>query len=178
MDELWKALRELFKFLSAIFVTPRDQIRKVVAIFDAMHRIVQETKVQRLLVLKAHNGGGVIKPSGDLYISTVYEDYRSPFESIKADYQRIEADKHYAKMLLELIQNKKIRYTTDRMPSGLLKNVYTNLCITHSVIYYIGQDKKNIYFASCATSTDGLWMTSAEETEVDVLINIIKQNIK
>lgn len=178
VETIFSALKEIFKFLTALFVTPKDQIRKVVLIFDTMNRILGESKVQRVLVLRAHNGGGIIKPSGDLYVSAIYDDYREPFEATKQDFQKLEADMQYAKTLLDVIQNGKVRYSIDNMPDGILKRVWKSIGVTHGLIYYLGQDNKNIYLCTCTTSYTGLWLTGEEETELDILVNIIKQNIK
>lgn len=175
---MWDAIKEIFKFLNAIFVTPKKQIKKVVAIFDTMHRILEETPVERFLVLKAHNGGGIIKPSGDLYVTVLYEDYTHPFSSIKADYQRVEVDKEYAKMLLDLLSSKKIVLQTEELENGLLKTVYQNYGIKEGIIHYLGQDKKSVYFSSAGSSKEKGWLQGADDTQLDLLVNIIKQNIK
>lgn len=178
MEALFGALKEIFKFLTVLFATPKEQIRKVVLIFDTMNRILGESKVQRVLILRAHNGGGIIKPSGDLFVSAIYDDYRDPFEATKQDFQRLEADMQYAKTLLDIIQNGKVKYSIDTMPDGILKRVWKSIGVTHGLIYFLGQDKKNIYFCTCTTAYDSLWLTADEETELDILVNIIKQNIK
>lgn len=168
------AVTEIFRFLNNIFTSPKKQIMKVIRIYDAMHKVIQETNVERFMVFKAHNGGGVINPTGNLYVSVIYEDYDHPFVSMKDNYQKLSVDVPYAKILVEVIQYKKIDYNTEQMPDCILRQIYVNEGVKRSFIYYLGQDRKNIYFCSCATSHEQI----ERKILVDVGVNIIKQNIK
>jgi len=116
-----EAIAEVFRFLNNIIISPKKQIRKVVNIYDSMHKVLETTNIGRFLIFKAHNGGGVITPNGELYVSTLYEDYSEPFSSVKADYQKLPVDIVYAKMLLEIIKSKKVNYRTSDMAEGILK---------------------------------------------------------
>jgi len=169
-----EAITEVARFFNNIIVSPRKQIRKVVNIYDEMHAVLEETNVERFLIFKAHNGGGVITPNGELYVSTLYEDYTDPFISVKADYQKLPVDVVYAKMLLEIIKNKKVDYKIEEVPEGILKEIYLKEGVRRSLIYFLGQDRKNVYFCSCATSQDIIY----DEITVDLAVNKIKQNIK
>lgn len=178
LEALFGAIKEFFKFLTIIFATPKEQIRKLVLIFDTMNRILAESKVQRIVILRAHNGGGIIKPSGDLFISAIYEDYRYPFEASKQDFQKLQVDMNYARTLLDIIRNGKVEYIVEDMPDGIMKRIWQSIGVKHALVYFLAQDKKNIFFCTCTTSNDALWLTREEETEVDILVNIIRQNIK
>lgn len=168
------AFGEIAKFFNNVFVSPRNQIKKVVRIYDAMHMILDETNVQRFIVFKAHNSGGVIKPSCELFVSALYEDYTDPFDSVKAVYQHLPLDSSYVKMLVDVIQNKKVAFTTSEMSEGLLKQIYTEEGVVRSFVYFLGNDRKNIYFCSAATSEEHI----TNKIIVDLGVNIIKQNIK
>lgn len=168
------AITEVFRFLNARFASPRRQIAKVVQIYDSMHSVLDETNIERFLIFKAHNGGGVISPSGDLYVSALYEGYKDPFHSVKGDYQRLPVDIVYAKMLLEIMRTKKLDYKLEDIPPGILHNIYNKEGVKRSLIYFLGQDRKNVYFCSCATSKEFV----DYELNVDLAVNKIKQNIR
>lgn len=170
----------IFKFLNWIFGPSHGkQVKKVVAIYDAMAKILDETSVQRILILKIHNGGAIIKSSGEIYVSVLYEDYDIPFHAIKATYQKVEVDREYAKMILELIQKKKINYKVEDMPKSYLKDTYISSGVESAILHYIGQDKRTIYFTSCVTSEKGDWMSDPRQyVPLETYLNIIKQNIK
>lgn len=168
------AITEVFRFLNARFASPRRQIAKVVGIYDTMHEVLEQTNIERFLIFKAHNGGGVISSTGDLYVSALYEDYTEPFHSVKSDYQRLPVDIVHAKMLLEIMSKKKIDYKVDEIPMGILKSIYQKEGVKRSLIYFLGQDRKNVYFCSCATSKEFI----DYELNVDLAVNKVKQNIR
>lgn len=168
------AITEVFRFLNNHFASPKKQISKVVKIYDAMNKVLEETNIERFLVFKVHNGGGVINPTGDLYVSVLYEDYRLPFSSVKTDYQKLPLDNSYAKMLVDIIKEKKVHYNITNMPEGLLRQIYSKDKVESSIIYFLGQDRKNVYFCSCASSHSNIY----DELIVDLGVNTIKQNIK
>jgi hypothetical protein len=169
---------ELLKFINNIFITPRKQIKKVISIYDSMHRVLDETAVERFLIVKAHNSGGIIKPNTPLYISVIYEDYTHPFKSIKDDYQKLSIDEEYLRMLVSLCNQKSVKILTKDLPKSLLKSIYEGEGVKYSELYYLGQDKKNIYFSSCATSVEGGWEdNSYQKMTIEIQMNTIRNNI-
>lgn len=176
-------ITELIKFIREIFTrfvggTPEKNIRKVVAIYDEMHHILNETPVKRLLILKAHNGGGVIKPSGNLYVSVLYEDYKFPFITVKSNYQSLPVDKEYAKMLVELMSSKKFVMEVDKMPDSVLKGIYKTEGVQSSTAYFLGQDKKAVYFCTFANELElSQWFDLAQQTNCEVAVNKFRQNL-
>lgn len=175
------AVTEVFKFLNNVFSrfvnSPEDQIRKVVEIYDIMHEIIDKTSVQRILILKAHNGGGIIKPTGELYVTALYEDYIHPFSSSKGNYVKYPVDKDYARMLLEIIQSGRVELVTSQMADGLLKGIYVTEGVSNSKLFYLRQDKKSIYYISVSSSSP--WPEGPQTDSIlSILINKLRQNIK
>lgn len=168
---------EIFKFLTNLFITPKKQIQKVVKIYDTMNRILEETVIQRCLVFKVHNTGGLIRPTTELFASVLYEDYRIPFTSVKEGYQRLPVDKEYIKMILDVMEKKKDFYETESIPNGMLRDIYVREGVRNSIIYFIGQDRRNMYFCSVGTDFDSDFLKK-QGISIDIWINIIKQNIK
>lgn len=177
---MWSVvIAEFLKIINRIMSSTQSRIQRVINIYDEMHRVLAVTHAERFLVLRAHNGGGVIKPSGPLYASVLYQDYDKPFEDVKQKYQNFPVDKEYARMLLDIMQNKKVYYDTMDMPESVLKHIYINEGVRHVFIHYLGQDRKNIYFCSVATSKKVLtWKNTGDEMEIDIAANLIRQNIK
>jgi hypothetical protein len=171
------AVTEVFKFLNNFFSNPKKQIEKVITIYDTINTIIDETSVERFLIFKAHNGGGIIKPSGELYVSALYEGYCCAFHASKWRYQKVEIDEEYARMLLEIIQKGNIHLKTEDMKDCLLKGIYINDKVKESKLYFLGQTKKHIFYCSAATSKDWL-LDQQEKTKLDLAVGKIKQNIK
>lgn len=175
------AITEVFRFVNnlwtKLFVSPEDQIRKVVAIYDTMHTIIDLTAVERILIFKAHNGGAAIKPTGELYVTALYEDYIHPFSTTKANYVKYPVDKEYARMILEVIQNGRKDLVTQDMPDCMLRNVYLTEGVVCSKLFYLRQDKQSIYYMSAASSKP--WPEGPHTDAIlDVQLNKIRQNIK
>lgn len=172
-------ITEILKFFNNLFSTPRKQIQKVVNIYDSMHVVLDETAVERFLIFKAHNGGGIIKPHTPLYISVLYEDYTHPFKSVKDDYQRLAVDEALIRILAQLPASKSVKIRTEELEKGIVKDIYEGEGVKYSEIFYLGQDRKNIYYCSCGSSVEGGWEHSSyQKMTIQIQINAIKNNIQ
>lgn len=157
VSEIAEAVGEIFSFLKIFTLRRRraqDQIKKVVEIYDIMNGIIHDTDVERILVFKGHNGGGLIKPGSELYSSCIYEEFVQPFKSVKTIYQNLPLDKEYVKILLDICSNKEVKIRTENLPDCFLKNIYLSENVKESHLYYLYQDKKSVYYCSLATSKD------------------------
>lgn len=175
------AVGELFQFFNRVlFLRPRRQIEKVVNIYDAMNKAISESSIERFTVFKVHNGGGIINPTGDMYVSILYEEYGVPFFSIKNDIQKLILDKQAVRLLLETMQRKQVKQGVKSLPEGIIKDIYIKSGAKRFILVYIEQDRRNVYFASCSSSSeDSSWMTSASDNvAIQVAITTIKKNIK
>lgn len=153
-----------------------SEITKVVKIYDLMNHVLTESDVERFVIFKAHNGGGIIKIGSDLYASCVYEDYRSPFKSIKDVYQNVSLDKEYVKTLLEIINNKSTTIITSEQPDSLLKTIYEASGVKKAKLFFLHQDKKYAYYCSVATSNENADFESAKaRLTIDLTVDKIKQ---
>jgi hypothetical protein len=175
-----EAIGEVFKFLNSLFHLPSRQIQRVVNIYDAMHEVLGYTDVQRFIIFKAHNGGGLIKPNTPLYVSALFEDFTAPFDSVRDKYQKIEVDEEYIRMLAYVCRQKVFVAKPEELKDdSLLKQVYHLDGVKYSEIYYLGQDKRNLYFCSCVSSTEEAWQhNDAQKATINLAINSIRNNIK
>lgn len=171
-------LTELIKFLNSIVFKPSRQIAKVINIYDALHRVVENTNVQRVLIMKAHNGGGLIRPDTPLYVTVLYEDYTHPLTSIKADYQKIEVDEPYVRLLMDLILQKNVSLDVGVLKPSILKISYDSQAIKYAEMYYIRQNRRNLYFCSIVTTEEAeVFLDSKQRAEILLLLNTLKKNI-
>lgn len=178
IQSIFSVLTELFKFLK-VFNLPSKQIRKVVRIYDAMHYIVEKSAVERILIIKAHNSGGWIKPDTPLYLTVLYEDYTEPLGTVKSSYQKMEIDEEYLRMLRDLSKNKVLLgVKTDILRPGMLKNFYESDKIIFSEKHFLGQDRRNLYFCTLVTTQNNDFSNYTDRTVIQVGINEIKNNIR
>lgn len=169
---------EIFKFITRLISKPSKEIKKIVRIYDEMHKVVELTEVQRFIIFKAHNGGGLIRTNTPLFISALHEDYSSPFTSVKANYQQISIDGEYIRTLSAICEDKVIKFKTSEMKDGLLKDIHIAEGIRYAEIYFLGQDRKNLYFTSIASAWEDGWSKDPEqELVVKLAINTIRNNI-
>lgn len=172
-------LLQFLKLINNIFsVLPRKQIEKVVALYDAMHKLMEESSVERFLILKTHNGGGLIKSSTPLYISALYEDYTSPLGSVKSDIQNIQLDEEFIRMLLELCRNKVYRSYTKDVKSDFLRTFLEGDNITFIELRFIKEDRKNLYISSFVTTNpEQDFDTPVQQTAITVAVTKLRNNI-
>lgn len=170
---------EILRFLNKIFpTTPRKQIQKVVNIYDWMHYVLNNTKVQRFVIKKAHNGGGLIHPTTPLYITAIYEDYSHPLKPVKDDYQRLQIDEEYIRMILDLCRNKVVRLKTKDIKSSVLKTLEEGQGVKFVEFRYLYQDRHSIYFCSLVTAEEGeSFDTPLQQSSIALAINGIRNNI-
>jgi len=109
-------------------------------IYEAMHDIVANTTINRVLILATHNGGHEIKPGTKLYGSVLYETVAQPFVSVKASYQNIPLDAAYVQVLVELLTNGSVGTVTDTMPKGVLKDLYEREGVKFSKLFYLADN--------------------------------------
>lgn len=172
-------LGEIFKFFNNLFHLPSRQVQRIVRIYDAMHEVLGYTGVGRIIIVKAHNGGGLIKPNTSLYISAVYEDYTAPFESVKDYLQKLQLDEEFIRMLVDLCRQKSVMIKTSDLKDCVLKTLNEGYGVKYSEIYFLGQDRKNLYFCFCDSSVENGWYGNlVHKNIISLAINTIRNNIK
>lgn len=171
-------LKEIVQFFNRILSRPSKQIAKVVKIYDEMHRVLDDTEAQRFLIFKAHNGGGLIRANTPLYVSILHEDYSPPFPSVKEKYQQLRVDSDYIRMLDEICREKSVVLETKNMKPQLLKDIYLAEGVNYTEIFFLGQDRKNLYFASVGSAREKGWTAHLDQVmSIKLAINHIRNNI-
>lgn len=171
-------LEEFLKVINNLFSRPFGQIKKIIRIYDALHVILDNNDVQRVLIVKAHNSGGLIKPHTPLYITALYEDYTAPLESIKDKWYKVAVDEEYIRILLQLCKEEKVRFIIKNMKPSMLRDTYLSAGIQYGEFHLLGQDKKNIYFCSVVSMWEKGWVDSISQImNIDLAVNTIRNNI-
>lgn len=156
-----------------------SQLEKVKQIYEEMIKIVETTGVERFFILKAENGGGVVKPGVHLYGSVIYEMYRTPVQSHIRDYQRILLDSEYIRILVEAMQNPSVDIQPEKLPPCILKQIYAAEDIHFCRIFYLGSTKKAVYYCSLATTDpQEFFQDPKDQLAISLAINKIKILLK
>ena len=138
-----------------------DYIEALSSIEDVINElrevVIELDDIDRALFFKGSNSGGEPKPGEPYYAQLIYpvtlEIDRDLILS-KA-YNRIPIDMRYYQILREVIINKVYEFITKDEPDSLLKKIYVNEGVTHSLIYFLEMNEKVLFYISFATS-DGM----------------------
>jgi len=183
--ELLKAaiemILQLFKFRAKQDVE-RDQMKvqleRVVKLYDAMSSLLSMKDIQRVLVLKIENSGGLIDPKVQLYVSVLHEDYTFPVDSVKTKYSKLPIAQVYVRMLHTLIQHNSVHYIIPEMEEGLLKTIYSSSGIKAADVYYLGSDPKAVYIMSVSsTSSTEVFKTDEYKLNATIAVEQIKKSL-
>ena len=133
----------------------KKAMEDIAKIYDCMQDIIDNTPINRVLVLATHNDGSEIKPGTKLFTSVLYEKLNGNFKSVKGEYQNIPLDAEYLNMLVELLNKERVVMHVPTAKDGLLKSIYEKEGVKYSKVIYLADSKrKKIWYLSCATDCD------------------------
>jgi hypothetical protein len=140
-----------------------------------INRVINETSIQRVLVMKTENSGGKPRLGSHLYASIIYEAYKAPLSSTKNDYQRILVDDMYVKMLSDIGPTEHNTLSINKMKDGLLKRIYLRDGIKYSEVYYLTEtDDSFIYITFSTTDDNEKFETPNDRVEIDIAVSKIR----
>lgn len=130
-------------------------LEKRAEVYEIMNRVMQHTAVKRFLILKAENGGGRPAIDAKLYISTIYEDFRHPFTSVKTKYQRVITDAELNKLLITISREGHKNIETKMLQRSLLKTIYETDGVAFAQVFYLTETDRHFVYCSIATDEKG-----------------------
>lgn len=165
----WKAEK---RDIGAVF-------KQISSVYNNMNTVLQETKANRFLILKTENGGGRPIVGRAIYASVIYEDYNSPFKSVRNEYQRLLVDQEYIQMLIEAQSQGVSSLVVKQMPDkSILKRIYTQEQVKYSEIFYLHQNKKEYWYCSIATNEDVDHYNGSDGLRIELAVNNIREIFK
>lgn len=159
-----------------------DVIKVVSTIYQIMQKVVNETPVERFIILKAENGGGRPKVGAHLYATAVMESHSNPEHTIIDKYSKLRVDSHYIEMLSDIIAKEKVLVTTSNLPTSLLKTIYLAEAVKYSEIRLLHTTDDAIYYCSVATTMENEYFQDPStvlnvELSCNKISEILKKNI-
>lgn len=170
------AIAEIFKVFGLLLKRKKSgkKLTQIVDIYDGMISILSETDIQLTVVITAHNGGGELKPGSTIYKSAVYELYRDPFKSVKAEWQKIELDIEYTRLLKKVYADKKVCLNVDTdLPDGVLKTLLQKENAVYVELHFIHETKEEFHFFMIATAKEG-HRVRTQDQRAEILVNVNK----
>jgi hypothetical protein len=147
------------------------KIKNLSTQYRLMDKLRDDTNIERVLILKSHNGDGVPKPGYQLKVTALYESYEPPFQNKIDAYKNLTVDGDYILMLEQVRQYGYTAFYTHDMKDSLLKRIYEDEGVFWSYVFYIGRDKHNWYFASLSTSKPDNPFTLNRGLHVELFVN-------
>ena len=143
---------------------------------ETIDRVLTDTGVQRVLMMKTEDGGGKPRLGTHLYASVLYEGYKHPLNSVKNDYQRILVDDIYVKMLSDIGPSTSNKLIVSRMKDGILKKIYQRETIIYSEVHYIGEtDDAFFYISFSTTNNDDKFDEPNNRVEIEIAVSKIRR---
>lgn len=142
---------------------------------EAIDRVLSDTGVERILLMKTEDGGGKPRLGTHLYASVLYEGYKHPLNSVKNDYQRLLVDDIYVKMLSDIGPSTSNKLLVSRMKDGILKKIYQRETIVYSEVHYIGETDDAFFYISFATTdNDDRFDEPNDRVEIEIAVSKIR----
>lgn len=166
------------KFQDAIKYSFFEQLSDLIAftnITNGVKRLFNQTKADRFLILGAINGSSKFNT-----VSVYYEQHKDKIhsdESAMTMYQNIGIDDVYRNYLIRAEHEDMVILETKKMEDGMLKRIYEDEGVTHSIIFIITRrpidgDDDFLVFSSIATHINRPF-TEREKTRMKLVYDAI-----
>lgn len=141
--------------------------RDMSLLYFHMNQIINRTDAVKVIILKAHNGGGTPRIGANLYSTVLNEISESTEVPIMDRWQKQPLNEGYIAMLVNLFALKTTTLVADEMKPGPLKDVYTTQGFTFSKVLEIA-----------ATDTEYFYMSIIFRKPVDELTAVERDEIR
>lgn len=114
--------------------------------------VIQDSTVQRCLVIKLTNGGGEPLPGRQYYATAMVGEVDNQHGRRAVSYNAIHVDNDYLNMVFETRKKGRVFLMTDHMPAGaMLKSFYQEEGVKFAETHYLCSTPDATYFMSFAT---------------------------
>ena len=140
-----------------------------------MDKIINDTLVDRALIIKVHNGGSKLFVGVSKYISIIEEAHSSKILPVISDFQKFPIDREYMEMIRRLLEDSIYVVNVSTMKESTLKRVYIKDGLKSSILYPLIGSELGFYFVSfSSTSNDFEVLDSSEFSTIEIELNKIK----
>lgn len=148
-------------------------------LYEELNFLLAKTGAKRVLLLRAHNGGGKPKKGYPLYSTAEYEVYQGSGNTIKQDWQKQPLDEYYISMLSDLDQQEQLELKLYGMnEDSMIKKVYFNDGIFSTKLIKIFENKDSFFYLSVQYGSEVDFLDMNFDELARPHINRIKQLFK
>lgn len=135
--------------------------------------LVQDSDVERFLVLMLTNGGGDPHPGARLYATALVNELDDTYQHKHRDYDQVEVDTDYIERVIRARASGAQRMHVSVMGDSLLKRFYDAEGVRYAELYYLFSTERETYFCSAATySNEHL---AGAQGDISLALNAIKK---
>ncbi len=115
-------------------------------VYAALLKLMNMLAVDRVMLIEAHNGGGIPRPGSPLKISVRYEVNNASLPPIRDGVQDHPVDRAYIQMILELTGAHFMWLRSEDMPAGWLRDLYTAQNVQTAALCVVGYSESGMYY--------------------------------
>lgn len=112
--------------------------------------------IERLIIFEGHNCGGIPTPGRPFYVTAVHWLTEGRNRTAPERFRDLPIDAYYMNMLVRVMQDGDLRFTTESEPPCQLREIYRADGIKDSLILYLGNYGRSIFYMSAASFTGEL----------------------
>lgn len=164
-------------------IKEKDQLltslKSISAMDYYMTDVVQNTPVERMLVLMGHDSGNIPNPKHPYFAKAIWQKVKDDQhdEHLVRKYDSVRVDFAYIEMMVKILTDGFVKIKVDEMPNCFLKTVYQGEGVKYSEVYFIKQEQSHkIYYCSIATNKDNEYFDDKfSRSKIDLAINHLRQ---
>ncbi len=123
-------------------------------VYSCLVKLIFKSGVDRVMVLKCKNGGGIPGKASKLYISAEHEVFSPVLPAIRESFQDFPIDHAYTLMLQDLMSERFKVLKTDELPDGHLKVLYETQKIRVGYVALIGYSTDGMYYIAAQSKRE------------------------
>lgn len=154
-----------------------NNLQDLSKIYKIMNEISEKTLDTKVVILKASNGGGIPKPGSEMFLRVLYSEMKEGEETHSFErYDGLKLDGDYVDMLIDMQKNGLVTKEVENMQNSLLKRIYLAEGVVYSEIYFLANNKSEIYYCAINThSKEEKFTTPEKRIEIELAINNLRK---
>lgn len=120
-------------------------------VMAVLQDLLNTLPVERVLLIKSHNGGGVPRPGSTMKVTVAHEVHKQGIQSTRENLQDFVIDAAYTALLRTLIEKRFEVLRVDSMPDGFLNLKFRAERIQQAFVAAVGFSSNSFYFLKCDT---------------------------
>lgn len=147
--------RSLSRYIPALLAgrkrrTMVSSIERIHHTRSIMDEIIDEGEAQRVMLLAAHNSGGIPRIGSPFYASCIHGAVIKEREDNLPVYKNVSVDLAYIQMLLNLLRDGHYHFVVEENQNTMLGSFYQSEGVKDSVLTFLGTEDNQILYVSFA----------------------------